>query len=138
MQIAANRVAAVARVHQNFYLEAADEISCIGFLRRLCADLSGILDKPIKVDGDEGNVPTKRIQPIGLIVNELAANAAKHGATEINIVYEINGDVHELSVRDDGEGLPPWVRFGAELKWSRNESSQGSCGPAWWSRLFGF
>lgn len=107
LQMAANRVAAVARVHQNFYLEAADEISCVGFLRRLCADLSGILDKPIKVDGDEGNVPTRRIQPIGLIVNELAANAAKHGATEINVVYEIKGDVHELSVRDDGEGLPP-------------------------------
>jgi two-component sensor histidine kinase len=107
LQMAANRVAAVARVHQNFYIEAAAEISCIGFLRRLCADLSGILDKPFKVDGVEGNVPTERIQPIGLIVNELATNAAKHGATEINVVYAIRGDVHELSIRDDGEGLPP-------------------------------
>ncbi|MFC6488194.1 sensor histidine kinase [Nitratireductor sp. GCM10026969] len=107
LQMAANRVAAVARVHQNFHIEAADEISCIGFLRRLCADLSGILDRPVKVDGDEGNVPTERIQPIGLIVNELVTNAAKHGATNINVVYHLKDGMHELSVRDNGEGLPP-------------------------------
>jgi two-component sensor histidine kinase len=107
LQMAANRVAAVARVHQNFYVEAADAVSCIGFLRRLCADLSGILDKPVKVDGDEGNVPTEWIQPIGLIVNELATNAAKHGATEIEVAYAIRGETHALSIRDDGEGLPP-------------------------------
>jgi len=106
LQMAANRVGAVARVHQNFYTEAADEISCVGFLRRLCGDLSHILDKLVKVDGDEGNVPTESIQPIGLIVNELVTNAAKHGATEINVVYEFRGGAHQLSVRDDGNGLP--------------------------------
>jgi two-component sensor histidine kinase len=107
LQMAANRVAAVARVHQNFYVEAADEVSCIDFLRRLCADLSGILGKPVKVYGDEGPVHTEWIQPIGLMVNELATNAAKHGATEIDVVYRVTGEAHELSIRDDGEGLPP-------------------------------
>ena len=107
LQIAANRVAAVARVHQNFYTEAEVEVSCIDFLRRLCLDLHGIVGTPINVEGDEGQVPTERLQPIGLIVNELITNAAKHGAKQIDVSYRIKENVHELSVRDDGEGLPP-------------------------------
>ena len=106
LQLAANRVAAVARVHRNFYSDAAAEVSCITFLRRLCADLSGILGKPIDVHGDEGDVPTTRIQPIGLMVNELVTNAAKHGTGKIDVTYRIEGRTHELSVCDDGEGLP--------------------------------
>jgi len=103
--MAANRVAAVAQVHRNFYTNEAEEVSCISFLRRLCADLSGILGNPIKVQGDEGKVPTTRIQPIGLMLNELVTNAAKHGAGTINVAYKIVGDLHELSVRDEGQGL---------------------------------
>jgi two-component sensor histidine kinase len=107
LQMAANRVAAVARVHRNFYAnEAAETVSCVTFLRRMCADLSGILGKPITVQGDEGEVPTTRIQPIGLMVNELVANAAKHGKGNTDVIYRIKGGVHELSVCDEGEGLP--------------------------------
>src|SRR5215210_169866 len=107
LQMAANRVAAVAQVHRNFYTNEADEVSCITFLRRLCADLSGILGRPIEVAGDEGKVPTTRIQPIGLMLNELVTNAAKHGgAGRIDVEYTIEGGRHELSVCDEGEGLP--------------------------------
>src|SRR4051812_14542164 len=106
LQMAANRVAAVAQVHRNFYTNEADEASCITFLRRLCADLSGILGRPIEVEGDEGKVPTTRIQPIGLMLNELVTNAAKHGAGRIDVEYTISGERHELSVCDEGEGLP--------------------------------
>ena len=106
LQIAANRVVAVARVHQNFYTEAAEAVSSIGFLRRLCAELSGILGTPITVQGDEGDISAERIQPIGLIVNELVTNSAKHGAEAINVTYRTDGDLHQLSVRDDGDGLP--------------------------------
>jgi two-component sensor histidine kinase len=105
LQMAANRVAAVAHVHRNFYTNEADETSCITFLRRLCTDLSGILDTQIEVTGDEGKVPTTRIQPIGLMLNELVTNAAKHGAGRINVSYTIAGGAHELSVFDEGIGL---------------------------------
>src|ERR1700712_4956952 len=48
LRLAANRVSAVAHVHRNFYSnEAAADISCIGFLRRLCTDLSDILHNEI-------------------------------------------------------------------------------------------
>jgi two-component sensor histidine kinase len=106
LQMAANRVAAVAQVHRNFYTDEAEKTSCITFVRRLCDDLSGILGTTITVHGDEGKVPTTRIQPIGLMLNELVTNAAKHGAGRIHVEYKIIDRVHELSVCDEGKGLP--------------------------------
>ena len=77
---AANRVNAVARVHQHFHVgEASDWVSCLPYLRRLCADLSDILQAEVVVSGDDATVPSRQVQPIGLIVNELVTNAAKHG-----------------------------------------------------------
>jgi two-component sensor histidine kinase len=107
LQLAANRVAAVAQVHRHFARDASDEASCIDFLRRLCSDLSAILDRSIVVAGDAGQVPTTWIQPIGLLVNELVTNAAKHGAGSIEVTYTAANGGHRLDVRDEGPGLPP-------------------------------
>lgn len=108
LKIAATRVAAVARVHRHFQSgEVAETTSCITFLRRMCADLSDIVGKPVTVSGDEGEVPTTRIQPIGLIVNELVTNAAKHGDGQIEVSYRTMGDAHQITVCDEGGGLPP-------------------------------
>lgn len=103
---AATRVAAVARVHRNFYSSDTDQASCITFLSRLCADLSDICGVAVEVSGDEGMVPTTLIQPIGLLTNELVTNAAKHGAGKIDVIYRIEGDRRELSVCDQGPGVP--------------------------------
>jgi two-component sensor histidine kinase len=106
LQLAANRVAAVAQVHRHFYAEGANETSCIVFLRRLCADLEAVLDRRIAVLGDDGNVPTTSIQPIGLIVNELVTNAAKHGEGIIDVLFENKDGAHALIVSDEGRDLP--------------------------------
>jgi two-component sensor histidine kinase len=105
LQLAANRVAAVAQVHRHFAHDISDKASCIDFLRRLCGDLSAILGRPVAVSGDEGNVPTTWIQPIGLLVNELVTNAAKHGAGSINVTYAAGNGLHQLVVCDEGPGL---------------------------------
>jgi two-component sensor histidine kinase len=108
--------------------------------------LSGILGKPIDVQGDEGDVLTTRIQPIGLLVNELVTNAAKHGMGKIDVTYRIEDGFHELSVCDDGEGLPPGFdphqsviglgmrvitvlvkQLGGRLSTHANPASRGSC-----------
>ena len=107
LQLAANRVAAVAQVHRHFSSDVSNEASCIDFLRRLCADLAAILDRPVNVTGDEGNVPTTSIQPIGLLVNELVTNAAKHGAGRIDVSYTTKNGTHTLVVCDEGPGLAP-------------------------------
>ena len=107
LQLAANRVASVAKVHRHSLSDVASEASCLAFLRRLCADLSAILDRPIEVTGDEGEVPTTWIQPIGLLVNELVTNAAKHGAGKIDVSYRASNGLNRLVVCDEGRGLPP-------------------------------
>ena len=105
LQLAANRVAAVAQVHRHFSAEGASA-SCITFLRRLCADLEAVLGQPIEVRGDDGRVPTTWIQPIGLLVNELVTNAAKHGRGPIEVLYQIAVTGHRLTVSDRGDGVP--------------------------------
>lgn len=102
---AATRVAAVARVHRNFYSSDTQEVSCLEFLRRLCADLSEICGVPVEVSGDEGSVPTTWIQPIGLLANELVTNAAKHGTGKVAVIYKSQGEARELSVCDEGAGV---------------------------------
>ncbi len=106
LQIAANRVAAVAQVHRHFYAGDAETTSCIAFLKRLGEDLEAILDRSIRVEGAAGNVPNGWIQPIGLIVNELVTNAAKHGAGRIDVLYKVENEKHSLIVCDEGCNLP--------------------------------
>jgi two-component sensor histidine kinase len=108
LESAANRVRAVARVHQHFYKgEPTERVGCLTYLGRLCADLSDILQVKIDVSGTETNVSTRQIQPIGLVVNELVINAAKHGAGKIKVALAPGpSDVCSLSVSDEGEGLP--------------------------------
>lgn len=106
LQLAANRVAAVAQVHRHFTAEGTDVTSAIGFLRKLCSDLESVLGQAIAVGGDEADVPTTAIQPLGLLVNELVTNAAKHGQGTIEVDYSVTGNVHKLSVCNAGPGLP--------------------------------
>ena len=108
LEIAANRIKAVARVHRHFYFdEPAERMGCLGFLRRLCTEISGIIQTEVTVEGIETLIPTTQIQSIGLLVNELITNAAKHGG---GAVREIGGPAtdgrYSLSVADEGSGLP--------------------------------
>ena len=105
---AANRVLAVARVHRNFAADAtADRIPVLAYLRRLCGELSDILEAPVAVEGSDASVPTTQILAIGLVVNELVTNAKKHGDGAIKVTFEARDDGrNELSVLDRGAGLP--------------------------------
>ncbi len=108
LTIAANRVLAVARVHRNFSAdETAERVPVLAYLRRLCDELADSLSTDIHVEGSESSVPTKQILAIGLIVNELATNAKKHGAGPIRITFNHGLPGHyELCVLDEGKGLP--------------------------------
>jgi two-component sensor histidine kinase len=106
LDAAGHRVAAVARVHQHFHLdEGMEQVPALAYLRRLCDDLAGILGVQVEVDGEDGFLPTTSIQPVGMIVNELVTNAAKHGAGTIAVTYKGRDD-RKLVVCDEGKGLP--------------------------------
>jgi two-component sensor histidine kinase len=104
---AANRVAAVARVHRHFHLEDKNTafVPAVLYLRRLCDDLAGVLGVTVDVEGDGGLLPTTLIQPVGLLVNELVTNAAKHGSGKVNVSYRCE-DACSIAVCDEGGGLP--------------------------------
>ena len=105
LRLASMRVAAIARVHRNFYTsEAAETVECAPFIVRLCDDLENILGKSIKAYVDCGMVSTAKVAPIGLIVNELVT--AKHGAGLIDVSYEIKEAFHQIRVCDEGVGPP--------------------------------
>jgi two-component sensor histidine kinase len=145
LQEAATRVTAVARVHRNFYSSDTAEVSCLTFLSRLCVDLSEICGVEVQVTGDEDSVPTTWIQPIGLLTNELVTNAAKHGAGKVAVVYKADGAARELSVCDEGEGVPTNFdpaasrglgmkvvgllakQLGGKLAVSKNPAGRGAC-----------
>ncbi|WP_170302912.1 sensor histidine kinase [Reyranella soli] len=104
---AAHRVAAVARAHRLFSVnETRERLPIVSHLRELCSELAGILGAEIGVVGAiETSVPRDQVLAIGLIVNELAVNARKHGAGLITVSFGWNGGLHELAVTDQGEGL---------------------------------
>lgn len=58
------------------------------------------------MSGDEGDIPTTLVQPIGLLINELVTNAAKHGRGLVEMLYEIEASRHTLIVSDKGRDLP--------------------------------
>ena len=111
LALAANRVSAVARVHQHLYAGDGDGlIDCGAYLRRLCDDLSRTLrpdQTAIGVEVVDAALPTARIVPLGLIVAELVTNAAKHGAGGIGVsLGHSEPGEYALSVSDEGAGLP--------------------------------
>jgi two-component sensor histidine kinase len=109
LQTAASRVLAVSRVHQHFHLEGPSErVGCLTYLRRLCADLAGILETSIEVHGDDALILTLQIQPIGLAINELVTNAAKYGNGRVEVRFQrASANTYVLSVLNGGEALPP-------------------------------
>jgi two-component sensor histidine kinase len=125
LALAASRVAAVARVHQHIYMsDAVETTECASYLRRLCEDLSDMLPEgrgPIVVEAITADLPTAQIAPLGLILNELVTNAAKHGQGIITVAFEHQGEAgYEMRVSDQGQALPegfdPTVRSGLGMK----------------------
>ena len=111
LALAANRVAAVARVHQHLYAgDGNGEIDCRPYFQRLCDDLSGTLggdQAAIHVEVVDAALPTVKMVPLGLILAELVANAAKHGAGSITVSLErVTPGGYALSITDEGAGLP--------------------------------
>ena len=77
------RVATIARVHERLY--KTDKVGVVEFgqfLRDLCADLShsAMIEQGhhIEVQADTRELPTDKVIPLALIVNELVTNAVKY------------------------------------------------------------
>lgn len=112
---AAHRVGAVARVHRHLLDdENVANVSALAYIVRLSGDLADILGASVAVTGEEAQLSTKTIQSVGLLLNELVTNAAKHGAGTIAVNFSATETHCKLCVCDEGKGLPLEFDFGAQ------------------------
>mgnify|MGYP002013210597 CR=1 FL=1 len=111
------RVDSIARAHRHLYRGDSGPVSVdmAAYLRELCEALSQalVLHGAVHLDchSDPVQIPRDRAVSIGLIVNELVTNAAKHafvgratGYIEVAFLDEPDG--WRLIVADNGVGLP--------------------------------
>jgi two-component system, sensor histidine kinase PdtaS len=114
LNAAADRVQTIARVHRR--LEVSGErvvVNSKQYLEELCDDLrttrlaSGLIQLDCQVECH--SIGVEKAVPLGLIVNELVTNAAKHAFEgksygRIAVSFSEVGDSYYLQVSDDGIG----------------------------------
>jgi two-component sensor histidine kinase len=115
------RVDSIARAHRHLYRDGqGSEVNVSEYLRDLCNTLSDALllrgGVTLTCDADAARIPRDHAVSIGLVVNELVTNAAKHafagretGAIRVSWKHLSEGG-WRLTVADDGVGLPPGSR----------------------------
>lgn len=111
------RVDSIARAHRHLYRDGrGSEVNVKDYLEDLCATLSDalLLRGGVTLDCDVDSAPVQRDHAvsIGLIVNELVTNAAKHafegrerGRIAVSWKRRPEGG-WRLTVTDDGVGMP--------------------------------
>ena len=111
-----NRIQSMARVHKQLYRSAdVAQIDMEAYVKGLGADLIasyGAHDVSLRVDAPDVAFPIDTAIPCGLLLTELISNALKHafpdrGPGEVRVVLRAAGDRYELTVNDNGAGLPP-------------------------------
>jgi two-component sensor histidine kinase len=115
LEEAAHRVSAVAKAHERIHqANGTDRLDLGVYVRDVCQDLNDAVPlSRIEVTAEPGiNVMTDRAISIALMINELITNAAKYayqgdqiGNIWVRVARGAN-DTIELSVRDEGRGLP--------------------------------
>jgi two-component sensor histidine kinase len=113
---AVGRVTAIGRVHRRLY--QSDRVSTVEFkqfLEQLGEEMSASISADqyshtLSVASDPADIRTDRATVLGLIVNELVTNALKYaypgGAGPIAVSFRVRDGRYELSVSDQGRGLP--------------------------------
>jgi len=114
---ALDRVVSISNAHRNLYATEGDvrAVDMSIYLRDLCADLAEalFLGQLVRLEcrAEPETLDRDRAVAVGLIVNELVTNAAKHAFTDgrpgqIRVAFARQGHGYRLTVEDDGRGLP--------------------------------
>jgi two-component sensor histidine kinase len=124
---AATRISGFARAHRRLYGAEVgfQTVNFAGYLRELCTDLDDAapFGRTVAFDCDMADFPLSHDRAVaaGSIVNELVTNALKHafepgdpGQVQVVLVATGSGRC-DLTVRDDGRGLPADYQSGKGL-----------------------
>lgn len=117
LQDSQSRIQSVALIHQKLYqLDSTDEVRLDIYVKDLVEAIHGTFAEyteavDLKFDMDSVRLDVEKVIPCGLLINELVVNAFKHafsknsaGLLKVTLEQE-NGQI-ELSVADNGPGLP--------------------------------
>ncbi len=135
LAVAANRVSMIARIHHRLHsYDGVQAVEFRKFLEDFGRDFSAMLssdERPerVLVEGIEINLPAAAAIPLGFIVSELIANAAKYGNGKIAISLQSDPAYgYALSVCNDGPALPdgfdPSASQGLGMKIIRSFTNQ--------------
>ena len=115
MRIIQGRVESIARAHETLYRgdRVIGEVAMQPYLSNLCTSLNTAYfegKETITVEACDVSLPRDRAVSIGLVVNELCINAAKHAFPErsdgqVEVKLFRAGDDMIVSVSDDGVGM---------------------------------
>jgi PAS domain S-box-containing protein len=112
-----NRVRAISRIHEALYGTAdLASVQFASYLHQLVQDLTAFYEVAQRIHTDVEAAPItldiEHAVPLALITNELVCNAMKHafpgresGGITVTLITEPG--LAELTVRDNGHGLPP-------------------------------
>ena len=114
---ALSRVTSISRAHRNLTVAANDTqaVDMAVYLPDLCSSLAEALFLGelvrLECEADPAALERDRAVAVGLIVNELVTNAAKHafadgGHGQIRVAFAREPSGYRLTVDDDGKGLP--------------------------------
>lgn len=113
---AAYRIAAIGKAHDQLSYSSNTERMDIGiYIKAICGDLDrSVAHCQVVAEAVDGiAIKTNRAISIALIVNELITNAAKYaynnetgGTIWINVTRD-SQEYFSVTVRDEGDGLPP-------------------------------
>jgi two-component sensor histidine kinase len=114
---ARNRILSISNIYERLYL--SDDLATVElgpYIRDLAASIFdayaiGRGRVVLSVEADEVKLETKRVVPLGLILNELISNALKYAYSpdkggQLRIRLVRTGNRITLSVSDDGAGYP--------------------------------
>lgn len=112
-----NRVLSIATVHEMLSEAGVDKVGTLDLIQRVTATISGNMIHPeaniaIEVTGNNIELPSQRATSLALVANELLQNALEHGMAgrtkgSISIHLSNRGSYLQLTVSDNGNGLPP-------------------------------
>jgi two-component sensor histidine kinase len=112
---AARRLSLIGKIHRQLHDPSGARVGMSTFLRELSADLIDANAKPgvaCSVEADDTiALDPDAVIPVALIIAEAVANALEHGFADrdqghISLSLKRNGGGVEISVTDDGKGLP--------------------------------
>lgn len=112
---AVDRIQSIADVHASLYRQGSTEAVDFGvYLKTLCERIAGALLEDgrvrLEVDAQSAMVALEHAVPLGVVVNELVTNAAKHAYPpplkgDITVSFRSSGGGLRLVVADHGRGM---------------------------------